>query len=82
VPFLNGVAGSRGRGVRGRRPRGGRRRREGGGCIAVSSAGWLVAAPGRWTRVAVLLHEQGRAAGRGRHGAGATDRQGWAATGA
>jgi hypothetical protein len=48
----------------------------GGACIAVNSTGWLVAAPGRWTRVAVLLHEQGRAAGRGRHGAGATDRQG------
>jgi hypothetical protein len=30
---------------------------------------------------AVLLHKQGRAAGRGRHGAGAADRRGQAATG-
>jgi hypothetical protein len=48
---------------------------EGGPCTAVGSAGRPVAAPDRRAQAVSLLHEHGRAAGRGRHGAGVTDRR-------
>jgi hypothetical protein len=52
----------------------------GGACTAVDSVGRPAVAPSRWARVAVLLREQGRAVGRGRRGAGETDKRGRAAT--
>jgi hypothetical protein len=54
---------------------------EWGPCIAVSSAGQPAAAPDQRAQAAALFHEQGRAVGRKRHGAGTADRWGQEATG-
>jgi hypothetical protein len=54
---------------------------EWGPWIAVSSAGQPAAAPDQRVQAAALFHEQGRAVGRKRHGAGTADRWGQEATG-